>query len=594
MRGARRLTILARMSDTSAPTYPGGFDAILTQMEGRRDPFTYEGDEALPPLDVDLEPLKTARVDKRAPSVDGSRSTYARKLRELSDEFDGLPEIMLLHGLLIAHLRRRSAPPHTAALFLRLWAEESDWLLARLDARWLVSAITTFGDHGATEVQRRVGQSLSLMFGMMKLYETERLYSGAPPDEAFAWAKRPQTPLALQMDTYALGGGGLDVNMLGRMWQDAGTDPVLAPLARHLLELLIADDRTVFRRLRLMRRQREKAQKAEGVRPKRGHAAPAEHIPVPARAVKTDPATLRWGTVSLVKAPLARIAAFAAHHLDMGADRIHLHLDEPQPDVLDFLARHPSIAVTTCDSAWWAGQKKPRMKTHQLRQAWIATQTYQQSDMDFLAHIDVDEFILSPEGFKDRLAALPADIAALHLPPAELLAGTTDLFKLTPADAGQEKAVLEDVYPNFGGHLRGGFISHREGKLIARCGLQGVRFGLHALLLNGHPASNRMALPGVRLGHAHAPDWQTFQRHLEFRLTQGSYRKTDDEVLGLHDILALLQEEDGEHGLRAFFAEVCEGNARLTAALEARGMLLRAPLDHDAKVKRIFGAIPKG
>ena len=594
MRGARRLTILARMSDTSAPTYPGGFDAILTQMEGRRDPFTYEGDEALPPLDVDLEPLKTARVDKRAPGVDGSRSTYARKLRELSDEFDGLPELMLLHGLLIAHLRRRSAPPHTAALFLRLWAEESDWLLARLDARWLVSAITTFGDHGATEVQRRVGQSLSLMFGMMKLYETERLYSGAPPDEAFAWAKRPQIPLALQMDTYALGGGGLDVNMLGRMWQDAGTDPVLAPLARHLLELLIADDRTVFRRLRLMRRQREKAQKAEGVRPKRGHAAPAEHIPVPARAVKTDPATLRWGTVSLVKAPLTRIAAFAAHHLDMGADRIHLHLDEPQPEVLDFLARHPGIAVTTCDSAWWAGQKKPRMKTHQLRQAWIATQTYQTSDLDFLAHIDVDEFILAPEGFKDKLAALPADIAAVHLPPAELLAGTTDLFKLTPADAGQEKAVLEDVYPNFGGHLRGGFISHREGKLIARCGLQGVRFGLHALLLNGHPASNRMALPGVRLGHAHAPDWQTFQRHLEFRLTQGSYRKTDDEVLGLHDILALLQEEDGEHGLRAFFAEVCEGNARLTAALEARGMLLRAPLDHDAKIKRIFGAIPKG
>lgn len=594
MRGARRLTILARMSDTSAPTYPGGFDAILTQMEGRRDPFTYEGDEALPPLDVDLEPLKTARVDKRAPGVDGSRSTYARKLRELSDEFDGLPELMLLHGLLIAHLRRRSAPPHTAALFLRLWAEESDWLLARLDARWLVSAITTFGDHGATEVQRRVGQSLSLMFGMMKLYETERLYSGAPPDEAFAWAKRPQTPLALQMDTYALGGGGLDVNMLGRMWQDAGTDTVLAPLARHLLELLIADDRTVFRRLRLMRRQREKAQKAEGVRPKRGHAAPAEHIPVPARAVKTDPATLRWGTVSLVKAPLARIAAFAAHHLDMGADRIHLHLDEPQPEVLDFLARHPGIAVTTCDATWWAGQKKPRMKTHQLRQAWIATQTYQTSDLDFLAHIDVDEFILAPEGFKDRLAALPADIAAVHLPPAELLAGTTDLFKLTPADAGQEKAVLEDVYPNFGGHLRGGFISHREGKLIARCGLQGVRFGLHALLLNGHPASNRMALPEVRLGHAHAPDWQTFQRHLEFRLTQGSYRKTDDEVLGLHDILALLQEEDGEHGLRAFFAEVCEGNARLTAALEARGMLLRAPLDHDAKVKRIFGAIPKG
>lgn len=586
------LPILTRMSDTSDPSYPGGFDAILTQMEGRRDPFTYEGDEALPPLDVDFGPLKSASVDRHAPSVDGSRSTYARKLRELSEEFDGLPELMLLHGLLIAHLRRRAAPDHTAALFLRLWAEESEWLLTRLDPRWLVSAITTFGDHGATEVQRRVGQSLSVMFGLMKLYETERLYSGTTPDQAHPWAKQPKAPLAFQMDAYALGSGGLDVNMLGRLWQDAQTDPVLAPLAQHLLGLMITDERTVFRRLRLMRRARETSQKAEGIRPKRGHAAPSQHIPVPARVVRSDPATLRWGTVSLVKAPLRRIAQFAAHHLDLGADRLHIHLDEPNPAALAFLSRHPKIEVTTCDASWWGGQKKPRMRTHQLRQAWVATQTYQTTDLDFLAHIDVDEFILAPATFREGLATLPANIAAVHLPPAELLAGTEDRFKLTPRHAGQESKVLEDIYPNFGGHLRGGFISHREGKVIARCGIPGIRFGLHALLLNGHPASNRMALPEVRLGHAHAPDWDTFVQHMEFRMTQGSYRKVDEEVLGLCDILEMLREEDGEDGLRTFFTEVCEGNDRLTTALETHGMLIRAPLDLDAKVLRIFDAIP--
>ena len=594
LQGARGLIILPRMSDASAPTYPGGFDAILTQMEGRRDPLTYEGMEGLPPLEADFAPLKITRVDGRAPSVAGSKSTYGRKLRELSQEFDGLPELLLLHGVLIAHLRRRSAPAHTAALFLRLWAEESDWLLARLDARWMVSAITTFGDHGATETQRRLGQSLSLMFGMMKLYETERLYAPAQPDQPFAWAKRPQVPLAMQMDAYALGGGGLDVNMLGRLWQDTGSDPVIGPLARRLLDLLIHDDRTVFRRLRLMRQQREKAQKAEGIRPKRGHAAPSQIIPVPARAMPANPDTLRWGTVTLVKAPLVQIARFAAHHLDMGADRIHIHLDEVQPDAVDFLARHPAIEVTTCDDRWWAGQKKPRMKTHQLRQAWVATQTYHRTDLDFLAHIDVDEFILTDRPLASDLATLPADIAALHLSPAELLAGTTDRFKLTPRSAGQEKAVLEDIYPNFGGHLRGGFISHLEGKLIARCGIPGIRFGLHALLLNGHPASNRMTKADILLGHAHAPDWDSFHRHLEFRLTQGSYRKTDDEALGLRDILELLRAEDGEDGLRAFFAEVCEGNDRLTDALEAHGMLIRAPLDLDAKVLRVFGCIPKG
>lgn len=581
------------MSDASAPTYPGGFDAILTQMEGRREPFSYEADEALPPLDVDFAPLKTNRTDRRAPEVAGSKSSYARKLRELSDEFDGLPQLLRLHGLLIAHLRRHSAPDHTAALFLRLWAEEADWLLARLDARWLVSAITTFGDHGATETQRRLGQTLSVMFGMMKLYETERLYAPADPDRPFDWAKRRQQPLALQMDAYAMGGGGLDVNMLGRLWQDAGTDPVLAPLARHLLDLLIHDPRTVFRRLILMKRQREKAQKAEGIRPKRGHAAPSEVIEVPASARPRDPAQPSWGTVSLIKAPLARIARFAAHHLDLGATRLHIHLDAPHPEALTFLSRHPAIEVTTCDDAWWATQKKPRMKAHQLRQAWVATQTYHRCDLDFLAHIDVDEFILSPDRLSLALARVPGDIAALHLPPVELLAGTEHLFKRMPRDAGQDTAVLEDIYPNFGGHLKSGFISHREGKLIARCRIAGVRVGLHALLQNGQPASNRITLPDLHLGHAHAPDWQTFRDHMDFRMIQGSYRKTEEEVLGLRDILELVQTEDGEDGLRSFFTEVCEGNDRLITALDTHGMLLRNPLDLDTKVRRIFGDVPR-
>lgn len=582
----------AVMSDTSAPSYPGGFAAIVTQMEGRRDPLTYQDDEALPPPDVDFAPLKLSFVESDAPSVEGSKSTYARKLRELSQEFAGQPALLLLHGMLVAHLRRRSAPDHTSALFQRLWAEESAWLIAHLDARWLVSAITTFGDHGATEVQRRLGQSLSLMFGMMKLYETERLYSGAAPDQPHEWARRKPKALALQMDAYALGGGGLDVNMLGRLWQDAEADPVIAPLARHLLDMLISDDRTVFRRLRLMRRQREKVQKDSGAKPKRGLDAAPRAIPVPASVVKTDPDTLRWGTVSLIKAPLREIARFAAHHLDLGAHRLYLHLDASQPEAEAFLSGHPRIELVTCDDAWWATQKKPRMKTHQLRQAWIATQTYHRADLDWLAHIDVDEFILSPQKLQTHLAALPADIAALHLPPAELLAGSQSCFKLTPRQAGQDKAVLEDIYPNFGAYLRGGFISHLEGKLVARCGIPGLRFGLHALLQNGRPASNRTDVPGLYLGHAHAPDWDSFRAHLDFRLLEGSYRKTDESTLHLQDIFALLQSENGEDGLRGFFAEVCEETETLTTALEARGMLLRAPLDLDVKVKRIFGSLP--
>ncbi|SDI13088.1 glycosyltransferase family 2 protein [Lutimaribacter saemankumensis] len=583
------------MSDPE-PTYPGGFPAILEQMEGRRDPLVYGPDEALPPLDVDFAPLKTTRVDARAPEVAGSRTTYARKFRDLSKEFDSLPELLRLHGLLIANLRRRGQPPHCAALFQRLWAEEADFLLARLDARWLVSAITTFGDHGMTDAQRRVGQSLTVLFGMMKLYETERLYSGSKPDQPHAIRKKSHKRLPLEMDPYSIAGGGLDVNLLGRLWQDASEDPVIAPLAHDLLNKLINDPAGIFRRLRIMRARRAKQLAADGVHKRKpGMMADAVDAPVPASAVKTDAASIRWGTVTLTNAPLPRIARFAAHHLDLGAARVTLFLDTPDAETAAFLSRNPAVQVIACDDAWWSAQKKPRMKAHQMRQAWVATQCYNDTDLDWLAHIDIDEFMLPQSALPDILAGAPADQAALLMPPVELLAGSApEMFKTTPRMAGQDKSVLGTLYPTFGPHLRGGFVSHLEGKLITRTGIPGLRIGLHALSHDGAPVANRLRDDRLLLGHAHAPDWKSFRAHLEFRMTRGSYRKADKEAFRLRDVLDFLLETEGEPGLRAFFDEVCTASPELVGKLRDHGMLIEQPLNLDAAVTRQFGAVPEG
>lgn len=581
------------MSRTN-PTYPGGFPAILEQMERRRDPLGFGPNEALPPLDIDLHSLRSARVDGRAPEIGNSRSSYARKFKELSDEFDTFPELLRLHGLLIANLRRRDQPDHCAALFQRLWAEEADYLLTRLDARWLVSAITTFGDHGATETQRRLGQSLTVLFSMMKLYETERLYSGHKPDQAFDVGKKSARRLPLEMDAYALAGGGLDVNLLGRLWQDAGTDPVIAPLARHLLDLLIHDPGGIFRRLRIMRAQREKQLAAEGLTKRRAPADQPEVVAPVSLPVKTDPATLRWGTVTLTNAALPRIARFAAHHLSLGAARVTIYLDTPDQQTVDFLSQNPLIQVITCDTDWWSDQKKPRMKAHQMRQAWVATQCYNATDLDWLAHVDVDEFLLPDAPLADLLAAAPPDQAALLIPPIELLAGSSpELFKTTPRMAGHDKTTLTQVYPTFGTHLRGGFVSHLEGKLIARTGITGLRMGLHTLSHDGAPVGNRLRVNDILLGHAHAPDWDTFRAHLEFRLTRGSYRKADREAFKLRDVLDFLIETEGDSGLRAFFDEVCAATPALIDRLRSRGMLIERPLNLDAAVARHFGPLPQ-
>ena len=581
------------MSEQKKTTYPGGFDAIVAQMEGRMTPFTYGPGEALPPLDVDFLPLKQRMMEPAAPELGESRSTYARKYRELAGEFDGETALLHLHGLLVAHLRRHDQPPHTAQLFTRLWAEEADYLVAHLDARWLVSAVTTFGDHGLSEVQRSLGQSLSVLFGMMKLYETERLFSGATPDQPFAWKRKSAKHLAMQMDPYAVtGAGGLDVNMLGRLWQEADKDMVIRPLARRLLNLLIEDDKTVFRRLLTMRARREK-QRAAKIEPQQDKRGP---VPVPASRQITDPAQIRWGTVSLVKAPLDQILRFAAHHLSLGAHRVHIYLDDPDPVTVKALSAHRRIEVTACDDAYWAAQKKARMESHRMRQAWVATQAYNSTDCHWLAHIDVDEFLLPERSMAEYLALAEPDKIALQLAPAEQLSNGPEgeAFKLPPRSLGLPKAVLEEIYPTFGMLLPGGFISHVEGKLIVRTGADGLRFGIHAVHWEGAKATNIQTVPGLYVGHAHAPTWEDFSSKLEFRLTQGSYRKgTEGEELRFCDLVDYLVENEGEGGLRAFYEEVCTLTPRLAQKLEDHGLLLRYPLRLEQKLAEVFGPDPE-
>lgn len=575
-------------------TYPGGIEALLTQYETRRDSFDYAAGEALHPLDTDLGALKDTPVAD--PDTDPNwsrpfRSSYHRKGNALRKEFIGASELCVLHGMVIAHLRKRDWPQHAPALFQRLWAEEATHLLTHLDARWLVSAVTTFGDHGANATQRATGLAMTALFGTMKLYESERLYSGRTPDTAFPLDTRKKAILPLEMDSYSLTSGGLDVNLIARLWREAEGDPVLAPLAHRLLSLLIHDDRTVFRRLMTMRTRKKKLDKHKARASKNVAPVASAAKPVPAR-------DLRWGIVSTIKAPLPQIARFAAYHLSLGADALHLHFDQPDSEAEVYLSRHPAIRITQCDDAYWRRSGKNRMDAHQLRQAFNATRTLKDDaqDLHLLAHIDVDEFLLCSGPMRNALATMPPAAAFARIPPAEALApetGPPTAFKLSHVAAGKPKTVLQDIYPTFGLHLYGGFLSHTSGKVIARTGIADTRLGIHTLKYAGEEASNSCTVPGLYLAHLHAPDWDTFKRHLAFRLDRGSYRKREHKTeMGQGEILRFLADEEGDEGLRALFDEVCADTPRLREALRQEDMLIEKDLDLDTKVRQIFGELP--
>ena len=234
-------------------TYPQGWDGLIPIWEKRRVPLDFAPGESLPPSDCDLAALAAARLPlvpvPPAPPV----SNHARKAHEIATEFAGKSALAGLHGLVVAHLRRRSAPPEAALLFRRIWAEQAQALIPELGGRWLISAVITFADHGVTESERSLGQSLKVFFTLVKLYEFERRFSGHDPDQAFGLKGKSTAPLPLDIEPFALKTGGLDINLLAPVWQQAKAEPVLGPPALALFERLNADPGTVFRRLSVMR-----------------------------------------------------------------------------------------------------------------------------------------------------------------------------------------------------------------------------------------------------------------------------------------------------------------------------------------------------
>lgn len=301
----------------------------------------------------------------------------------------------------------------------------------------------------------------------------------------------------------------------------------------------------------------------------------------------------RWGIVSTIKAPLPAILDFAAWHLEQGATHLYLYLDEDDPPSLTTLNAHPAITARHTDAAWWA-KRKGRPDKHQVRQGINARHANNTArDVDWLAHIDVDEFLLpdSATPIAAQLAALPDTCLCARTRPVEALApgdGTAPgetAFKAFHLNQRARQHAAERCFPTWGRHLSGGFLSHVAGKLFFRARTKGLKIRIHNVFLDGTQNPGMVELTGTRLGHFHAADWDHFISRFRFRHDRGSYRADlkpqarGADALSLHDLFTLIESEGGEPALRLFFDEVCTASAPLCARLEAEGLLHRRRMD---------------
>ncbi|GAA6190691.1 hypothetical protein [Phaeobacter sp. NW0010-22] len=231
--------------------YPGSYYSLMRFLDRKEIPYAHP-ETVLPAADVDLAALKDqiVRFDPDHVPPDDLRDAR-RKRHALEQEFDGGSALHLLHALVISLLRRSPAPTAAQDLFFRLWTEQGQHLAQTLPVRWLISAATTFGDHGQTPEQIKGGSGLAMLFDLIKLHDSERRVSGRANDHAYSRVSgRKIPPLAFGMAGYSLTAGDLDKIMLARLWRLAEDDAILRPLGFRMLGLVMTDKRSIFARMR--------------------------------------------------------------------------------------------------------------------------------------------------------------------------------------------------------------------------------------------------------------------------------------------------------------------------------------------------------
>jgi len=290
------------------------------------------------------------------------------------------------------------------------------------------------------------------------------------------------------------------------------------------------------------------------------------------------------------------ILAFAAYHLELGAHRLYIYLDDDNPAAFAHLKAHPKIRVTTCDDRYWRKLTGKRPANHQPRQTANATHAYhRRTEVDWLIHMDVDEYLWPESNVSDCLAALGPQVHCARVRPMESLSGDGTAFKAFIPRGPDRDAMVARLYPQFGPYVKGGFLSHLAGKLFVRPGLTDLVVKIHNVFQGSESNPGEFELENVALAHVHAKSWDDWIAGYRYRLERGSYRAElapnrarEQGGMSMHELLEWIEADGGSAGLRAFHDELCADTPEMRARLEKEGALRECNLRLDAWRRKHF------
>lgn len=192
-----------------------------------------------------------------------------------------------------------------------------------------------------------------------------------------------------------------------------------------------------------------------------------------------------WGVVATARETPEVLAAFVTHHLAAGAARIYLYLDDPQPRAVSMLSGLPGVTVLRCDADHWARLgKAQRPASQEARQTANAVDAYARAGVDWLAHIDADEFIMPHRDLGRELAMVPEIIDCVALPMRERVfrqeAPADSIFDglcRVPFERSRRAALA--LFGQAADYTMNGLVGHVAGKCLVRTGSDALLMGIH-------------------------------------------------------------------------------------------------------------------
>lgn len=203
---------------------------------------------------VDFSQLKHSTInDVELNYTYGSKKSLNEHIDNLRAEFSGQPELLHYHATLIVLLRRDYKSEDQFHDFVALWEAEGDFLLSKLNTRWLVSAADTFADHSDDKSERAIALSVSLLMNTIKLQETERYLqcaeSLADNDERKTELQTQRVPLFDGTSAFAVGTDDTVRNMCWRMKEVLQEETTCSKLLSEIFVRLQSEE-TVYKRFR--------------------------------------------------------------------------------------------------------------------------------------------------------------------------------------------------------------------------------------------------------------------------------------------------------------------------------------------------------